>query len=72
MAGTGILPAPSTATCSTPPAPGADWLMAVFDQIDTREGRGTVHPRVPPPLRSGSASDDQRYTTRWDELRVER
>ena len=51
--------------------PGAERLMAVVDQINQREGRGTVRiGRVPakPVWAMRREMLSQRYTTRWDEV----
>lgn len=53
------------------PRPGAEQLMAVVDQINQREGRGTVRiGRVPakPAWAMRREMLSQRYTTRWDEV----
>ena len=57
------------------PRPGADRLMAVVDQINAREGRGTVRlGRIPAAAEWSMKRElmSQRYTTRWDELMVVR
>ncbi|MDH0084861.1 translesion error-prone DNA polymerase V subunit UmuC [Stutzerimonas stutzeri] len=57
------------------PRPGADRLMAVVDQINAREGRGTVRlGRIPATAEWSMKREmmSQRYTTRWDELMVVR
>lgn len=53
------------------PRRGAERLMAVIDQINQREGRGTVRiGRVPaaPAWEMHRDMLSQRYTTRWDEV----
>ncbi|MCZ9766159.1 translesion error-prone DNA polymerase V subunit UmuC [Pseudomonas aeruginosa] len=53
------------------PRRGAEQLMAVVDQINQREGRGTVRiGRVPakPAWTMRREMLSQRYTTRWDEV----
>ena len=53
------------------PRPGAEQLMAVVDQINQREGRGTVRiGRVPakPVWAMRRKMLSQRYTTRWSEV----
>ncbi len=53
------------------PRRGADRLMAVVDQINQREGRGTLRiGRVPAKPAWAMRRDmlSQRYTTRWDEV----
>jgi DNA polymerase V len=57
------------------PRPGADRLMAVVDQINAREGRGTVRlGRIPATAEWSMKREmmSQRYTTRWNELMVVR
>ncbi|WP_336605236.1 DUF4113 domain-containing protein [Stutzerimonas stutzeri] len=57
------------------PRPGAGRLMAVLDQINAREGRGTVRLERIPATAEWSMKREmmgQRYTTRWDELMVVR
>ena len=57
------------------PRPGAERLMQVVDQINAREGRGTVRlGRVPASTEWAMKREmmSQRYTTRWDELMVVR
>jgi len=49
--------------------------MAVVDQINAREGRGTVRlGRIPATAEWSMKREmmSQRYTTRWDELMVVR
>lgn len=53
------------------PRPGAERLMAVVDQINEREGRGTVRiGRVPakPAWAMRREMLSQKYTTRWEEV----
>lgn len=53
------------------PRPGAEQLMAVIDQINQREGRGTVRigrVSMRPAWATRREMLSQRYTTRWDEL----
>jgi DNA polymerase V len=53
------------------PRPGADQLMAAIDQINQKEGRGTVRTgRIPKKPKWDMRRDmlSQRYTTCWDEL----
>ncbi|MBV5609772.1 translesion error-prone DNA polymerase V subunit UmuC [Pseudomonas aeruginosa] len=53
------------------PRPGSEQLMKVVDQINQREGRGTVRiGRVPakPAWAMRREMLSQRYTTRWDEV----
>lgn len=53
------------------PRRGAEQLMAVVDQINQREGRGTVRiGRVPakPAWAMRREFLSPRYTTRWDEV----
>jgi len=57
------------------PRPGVDRLMAVVDQINAREGRGTVRlGRISATAEWSMKREmmSQRYTTRWDELMVVR
>jgi len=53
------------------PRRGSEQLMKVVDQINQREGRGTVRiGRVParPAWEMRREMLSQRYTTRWDEV----
>ena len=53
------------------PRPGSEQLMKAVDQINQKEGRGTVRiGRVPAKPVWAMRRDmlSQRYTTRWDEV----